>query len=43
MWTLILSRRGCDEIQHVVHMEDEKGKPNKNVQRKPFSTRGVSR
>ena len=37
--TLILSRRGCDGIRHVV-MEDEKGKSNK-VSKERRSTRGV--
>ena len=31
--TLILSRRGCDGIRHVV-MEDEKGKWDESVQRR---------
>lgn len=38
--TLILSRRGCDGIRHVV-MEDEKGKSNK-VSKERRSTRGLS-
>ena len=37
--TLILSRRGCDGIRHVV-MEDEKGKSNK-VSKERRSTRGL--
>ena len=36
--TLILSRRGCDGIRHVV-MEDEKGKSNKSVQRETCDAR----
>ena len=39
--TLILSRRGCDGIRHVV-MEDEKGKSNK-VSKERRSTRGLVR
>jgi len=40
--TLILSRRGCDGIRHVV-MEDEKGKSHKGVQRKTFDARIVGK
>ena len=40
MRTLILSRRGCDGIRHVV-MEDEKGKLTK-VSKERQSTRGLS-